>query len=98
MPFIINKSPKKAYLDASKLQFPLQLRKWEKGDFFYPFGMKGRKKVSDYITDLKLTPLEKEQIYVLLSSTEIIWVVGYRIDNRFAIHKDTFHKLELTIL
>ncbi len=96
--FVIDKSPRKALLDASKLSFPLQLRKWRHGDYFYPFGMKGRKKISDFITDLKLSPIEKENIYVLISNQQVVWVVGYRIDNRFAIHKDTFNKIELSIV
>ena len=60
--------------------------------------MKGLTKISYFITDLKLSPIEKENIYVLISNQQVVWVVGYRIDNRFAIHKDTFNKIELSIV
>jgi tRNA(Ile)-lysidine synthase len=71
--------------DFSKLKFPLKLRLWREGDWFVPFGMTGRKKVSDFLIDQKLPLHHKEGIYVLESNDEIIWVVGQRTDNRYRI-------------
>ena len=78
-----------AMLDYDKLEFPLILRKWKKGDFFFPLGMNGKKKVSDFFTDNKISIPEKEQIWVLCSTDEIIWVVGMRISERFKISEKT---------
>ncbi len=78
-----------AYFDYKKLQFPLTLRKWEAGDRFIPFGMKGSKKVSDLFTDLKINRFEKEKAFVLLSGNEIIWVVGYRTSEKFKLTTDS---------
>ena len=88
--FILEKENDLAFLDLEKLDFPLILRKWEKGDFFYPIGMKGKKKLSDFFTDNKFSIMEKEQVYLLTSSkNEIIWIIGHRLDNRFKIEKQT---------
>lgn len=87
--FKIKKSPMVAQLDFNKLVFPLILRKWKYGDVFCPFGMKGSKKLSDYFTDKKISSLEKENIWLLLSENKIVWIVSYRIDNRFRIDNHT---------
>lgn len=71
------------YAAESSVQFPLVLRKWNESDFFYPFGMKGRKKVSRYLKDEKFSLVEKEETWVLLSDEKIVWVVGHRFDDRF---------------
>ncbi len=81
----IEKDKKKAYFDADRLQFPLTLRHPQAGDSFVPFGMKGRKKLSDYFIDLKYSIIEKENALVLLSGKDIIWLVGERTDERFRI-------------
>jgi len=78
-----------AMLDLSKLHFPLVLRKWEKGDFFFPLGMNGKKKLSDFFIDNKISIPEKEQIWVLCSDNEIAWIVGLRLDYRFKITEKT---------
>jgi tRNA(Ile)-lysidine synthase len=85
----INKAATHAYFDATTLTYPLELRKWKKGDAFYPFGMRGRKKLSDFFTDLKMSGVEKESTWVLTSGGEIMWVVGHRIDRRFALKEVT---------
>jgi len=78
-----------AQFDFEKLVFPLTLRKWEKGDVFYPIGMKGKKKLSDYFIDKKLSLLEKDNSWVLESNGQIIWVVGQRMDDRYKITATT---------
>ena len=78
-----------AMLDYEKLQFPLVLRKWQKGDFFTPLGMKGKKKLSDFFVDNKISIPEKENIWVLCSSSEIIWVIGHRISEKGKISETT---------
>lgn len=74
-----------ALLDASKLKWPLTLRRWQEGDWFIPFGMTGKKKVSDYLIDRKLSLPQKQRQFVLLSGDDIAWVVGERIDERFRL-------------
>ena len=78
-----------AMLDFEKLQFPLEVRKWRKGDAFYPLGMKGKKKLSDFFIDNKLSLYQKENTWLITSSGKIIWVVGLRIDERFKITDKT---------
>ncbi len=74
-----------AYLSASKLAFPLKLRHWKPGDAFQPFGMTGRKKVSDFLRDEKVSLFDKENTWVLVSGNQIVWVVGHRIDHNFKV-------------
>jgi tRNA(Ile)-lysidine synthase len=85
MPVAIEKNRRFLYADAGRLKFPLELRRWKKGDWFQPFGMKGRKKVSDYFTGRKYSLKEKEKAWILLSGDEIVWIVGERTDDRFKI-------------
>ena len=92
------KDEKTAQLDCNKLSDTLELRKWKQGDYFYPLGMKGRKKLlSDFFIDLKLNLFEKEDLWLLCSEHKIVWVVGYRIDDRYKITKDTEKILEIKI-
>ncbi len=88
---------KKAFLDIQKLHFPLTLRIWESGDRFVPYGMAGSKKISDYLTDLKLSVPEKERVYVLLSGKDICWVVGFRTDDRFKVDAQTTQMISLQL-
>lgn len=76
-------------IDAGKLQFPLQVRKWQAGDSFYPLGMSKRKKISDFLIDKKVNRFEKEMTYVLLSGKDIVCILGHRIDDRFKITEET---------
>lgn len=85
----INKDPRFLYADADKLSFPLTLRKWQSGDWFVPFGMKGRKKLSDFFTDRKFSLADKENAWVLSSGENIVWIVGERPDERFKVTEST---------
>lgn len=78
-----------ACLDADKLQMPLTFRQWKQGDRFVPFGMKGSKLVSDYMTDRKFSAFQKQEQQVAISGNDIVWLVEERIDNRYAVTADT---------
>lgn len=78
-----------ANIDFNKLHFPLEIRKWEKGDVFYPLGMKGKKKLSDFFIDKKLSIPQKENTWLLTSNNQIVWVIGLRMDERFKITDKT---------
>ena len=78
-----------ASLDYKKLTFPLEIRRWQTGDSFQPFGLRGKKKVSDLLIDEKVPIPEKEKTFVLCSSGKIAWVIGHRIDQRFRITSKT---------
>lgn len=87
--FVIPRDKATACFDADKLLHPLSLRLWRQGDSFVPFGMKGRKKVSDYMTDRKFSLLRKERQWVLCCGEDIIWLVGERADDRFRVDGNT---------
>ena len=87
--FKIPQSNNIACLDYEKLKFPLILRKWKEGDYFYPLGLNSRKKLSDFFIDRKFSLLDKENAWLLCSGDKIVWIVGFRIDNRFKITKRT---------
>lgn len=78
-----------AALDFDKLEFPLEIRKWQQGDAFYPLGMKGKKKLSDFFINKKLSINQKENTWLLTSTGKIAWVIGHRIDERFKITEKT---------
>jgi tRNA(Ile)-lysidine synthase len=79
----------RAYFDFDKISFPLTVRKWKAGDYMYPFGLKGRKKLVDVFKDHKLSLIEKENIWLLCNKNDIIWVIGLRSDNRYRISAKT---------
>ena len=89
-------APNIVYLAKDKLVFPLILRKWQKGDHFYPFGMKGKKKISDLFKDNKLSLPEKEETWLLCSSNQVVWVVNQRADGRFAVTGPSRDLLKIT--
>ena len=78
-----------ACFDADKLNEEIYHRKWQIGDTFIPFGMKGKKKISDYLTDRKFSISQKERQWVLCCGERIAWLIGERIDNRFRIDETT---------
>ena len=85
-------------VDADKLQMPLTVRLAKEGDRFVPFGMKGRKLVSDYLTDRKVNRLQKAEQYVATCGDDIIWLIGHRSDNRFRVSEHTKRILKLTCI
>jgi tRNA(Ile)-lysidine synthase len=87
--FIIPSDRDTACLDSDKLPFPVIVRKWLPGDFFYPLGMKKKKKLSDYFIDNKFSRFDKEKVLVLESGGKIVWIVGERIDDRFKVTEFT---------
>jgi len=86
-----------AQFDKKMLKFPLTVRKWQKGDYFYPKGMRGKKKLSKYFKDEKISLIEKENIWLLLSEEKIVWIIGKRQDERFKITESTTEKVKITI-
>lgn len=85
------------FVDKDTLKFPLVFRKWQEGDYFYPFGMDGKKKVSKYFKDEKFSLIDKEKAWLLCSGNDIVWIVGKRVDRRFSVTKttQTIIKIEL---
>lgn len=88
-------SPDTIFIDADKLTYPLTLRHRREGDFFYPEGMHGKKKLSKYFKDEKYSQFEKEQQWLLCSGEAIVWVVGKRLDGRVSITSATEHILKI---
>ena len=85
----IPSDPHIACIDLQKISFPVLIRKWKPGDYFYPLGMKQKKKLSDYFIDNKYSRFDKETIFILESDGEIVWLIGDRIDDRFKITSST---------
>ena len=93
-----NKAKNVAYIDADQIEKQLILRKWKKGDIFQPFGMKGKKKVSDFLKDEKVAYYQKKNQWVLLSNDQIVWVVNHRIDEKFKITNNTKRCLKISYI
>jgi tRNA(Ile)-lysidine synthase len=95
----IGKSDSKTiFVDADALKFPLKLRKWQEGDYFYPFGMNGKKKLSKFFKDEKFSIIDKENAWLLCSDNQIVWLVGKRLDNRFKITENTQTILKIQLV
>jgi len=84
-----------AFLNMNRLKFPLELRNWRQGDIFKPLGMKGMKKVSDFLVDIKSSRFEKEKQLVLTSNEEIVWLVGKRISEDYKLNLSDTKALKL---
>lgn len=101
----IKSSNRCAYFDADKIEFPLMVRYYKEGDYFYPFGMSkpktpgktGKKKLSKYFKDEKFSLIEKENTAVLFSGEKLIWLINHRIDDRFKVTEKTKTVLKLMI-
>ncbi|RLD62300.1 MAG: tRNA lysidine(34) synthetase TilS [Bacteroidetes bacterium] len=87
--FSFSEDKKVASFDFDKLVFPLILRKWKKGDHFFPLGMNNKKLLSNFFIDNKFSLFEKEDTWLLTSNDKVVWIVGHRIDNRFKVDKPT---------
>ena len=94
---IEDKKPSVIYVDKNKLANNLVLRKWQEGDYFYPLGMTGKKKLSKYLKDEKLSLLDKEHIWLLCSDHKVVWVVNKRADHRFRVSTSTLNILKIEL-
>ena len=94
---ILTHNPDSIYVDKDVLKFPLSIRKWQEGDYFYPYGMKGKKKLSKYFKDEKMSLVDKENIWLLCSGEDIVWVIGKRPDDRFKVTENTQQILKIEL-
>jgi tRNA(Ile)-lysidine synthase len=93
---ISNQNKNIIFVEESKLQFPLTIRKWNEGDFFYPAGMQGKKKVSKYFKDEKFTLFQKQEAFILECNNKIVWIIGHRADERFKPENTTQKIIQIT--
>lgn len=84
-----------AYIDKDLLKYPLIVRKWKKGDYFYPLGMQNKKLLSKFFKDEKFSILDKENAWILCSGNEIVWVIDHRIDDRYKVTSKTKNILKI---
>jgi tRNA(Ile)-lysidine synthase len=85
------------FVNEDKIKFPLTIRKWQEGDYFYPTGMNGKKKLSKYFKDEKYSLIDKENQWLLCSENQIIWVIGKRADNRYIAHETTQNSIKIEL-
>lgn len=93
---ISNQMKNVIFVDENKIQFPLTIRKWKEGDYFYPTGMQGKKKVSKYFKDEKFTLFQKQDAWILESNNQIVWIIGHRADERFKVENTTQTIIQIT--
>ena len=93
---IFNQMKNVIFVDENKIQFPLTIRKWKEGDYFYPSGMQGKKKVSKYFKDEKFTLFQKQDTWILESNNKIVWIIGHRADERFKVENTTQTIIQIT--
>ena len=86
---ISNQATNTIFVDEDKLQFPLVIRKWQEGDWFYPHGLNGKKKLSKFFKDEKYSLLDKSEAWLLCSNNQIVWIIGDRQDDRFKVTETT---------
>jgi tRNA(Ile)-lysidine synthase len=91
-------APSEAFLNTNDIKYPLLLRKWKQGDYFYPLGMQKKKKINRFLIDQKLSKTDKEKVWILESNKKILWVIGYRIDDRFKLTENTRESLHISYL
>jgi len=89
--------PRIELFDYERMRWPLQIRNRKKGDWFIPLGMAGRKKLQDFFTDEKIVLPERDETPLLVSGEDIVWVVGYRIDERYKVNNETQWVLEAAL-
>ncbi|WP_289046130.1 tRNA lysidine(34) synthetase TilS [uncultured Olleya sp.] len=89
--------PSTIYIDKEKLKLPLTVRHWQEGDYFYPLGMRGKKKLSKFFKDQKLSVLAKQKVLLLCSQDKIVWVVNHRADDRFKVTSQTKSILKIKL-
>ena len=94
---VSNPSKTSIFVDKEKLVFPLVIRRWKDGDFFYPSGMNGKKKLSKYFKDEKLSLVDKENVWLLTSEDNIFWVIAKRTDERFKVASKSKEILKITL-
>lgn len=96
---LVDASNTTIFVDSDQLEFPLQIRKWKRGDVFFPLGMNGKsKKLSKFFKDEKMSLLEKESTWLLCSNNQIVWIMGLRADHRFRISNTTQNILKIELL
>ena len=93
---IFNQMKNVIFVEENKIQFPLTIRKWKEGDYFYPSGMQGKKKVSKYFKDEKFTIFQKKETWILESNNQIVWIIGHRADERFKVENTTQTIIQIT--
>ncbi|MEM5566879.1 tRNA lysidine(34) synthetase TilS [Psychroserpens sp. AS72] len=94
---IFGKRTNVIFVDRDQLKFPLEIRKWKEGDVFYPLGMRGKKKLSKYFKDEKMSLIDKENVWLLISEEKVVWVLNRRADERFKITDKTTNILKIEL-